>query len=196
MISKMKRSISSRRRGFWFTTKTGQHIYVNEDETPKEACERVYKEENKSTIKEQVSKNLDKINKTPVVAELSDQDITADFRSAMTKLKESLVATGGAVTRDDFGTVQIDSRIKQAGAYLKNVAEISALATVPQVIKNGIEISNHSDHKGRQYQTWTIAGRVNIVGKSGIVAVVVKETTDKFYKVHRVFTPDGEVLLI
>lgn len=57
---------------------------------------------------------------------------------------------------------------------------------VPQVIKNGIEISNHSDHKERQYQTWTIAERVNIAGKSGIVAVVVKETTDKFYKVHRV----------
>lgn len=44
MISKMKRSISARRRGFWFTTKTGQHIYVEENETPKEACERVYKE--------------------------------------------------------------------------------------------------------------------------------------------------------
>lgn len=44
MISKMKRSISSRRRGFWFTTKTGQHIYVDDDETPKQACERVYKE--------------------------------------------------------------------------------------------------------------------------------------------------------
>lgn len=44
MISKMKSSISARRRGFWFTTKTGQHIYVEENETPKEACERVYKE--------------------------------------------------------------------------------------------------------------------------------------------------------
>lgn len=44
MINRMKKSIATRRRGFWFTTKTGQHIYVDEDETPKQACERVYKE--------------------------------------------------------------------------------------------------------------------------------------------------------
>lgn len=44
MISKTKKNIATRRRGFWFTTKNGQHIYVEEGETPKEACERIYKE--------------------------------------------------------------------------------------------------------------------------------------------------------
>lgn len=47
MINRMKKSIATRRRGFWFTTKTGQHIYVDEDETPKQACERVHKEKSK-----------------------------------------------------------------------------------------------------------------------------------------------------
>lgn len=164
--------------------------------TPSEETDYKVKEDNKSTIREQVTANTERIKGSPIIAEISKQDITADFRAAMKGLKEALLATGGAVKRDNFGTIQIDSRIKQAGAYLKNTAEISALAVVPQVIKEGIEISSHSDHKGRQYRTWTIAGRVNVAGKSGVVAVVIKETTDKFYKVHRVFTPDGDILQI
>lgn len=185
----------------------GQFVGKNNAST-KEAIERKYekyapqtertneKTEDKSTIKEQVTSNLNRINATPIVAEISQKEITADFQVAQKRLKESLLDTGGSVERHDFGVIKIDGRIKQAGAYLKSVAEISALAVIPEVLKGGVEIATHSDHKGRQYKTWTIAGRVNIAGKNGIVAVVVKETTDKFYKVHRVFTPNGDVLRI
>lgn len=52
----------------------------------------------------------------------------------------------------------------------------------------------HKNHKGREYASYTIAGRVSIGGKEGVVAVVVKKTTGNFYKVHRVLTPNGENL--
>lgn len=49
MVNKIKRSPDFESKGFWFTTKTGQHIYVGEDESPKEACKRVYKEKEQNT---------------------------------------------------------------------------------------------------------------------------------------------------
>lgn len=72
MINKMKRSIAARRRGFWFTTKTGQHIYVEEDETPKQACERVYKE--KETSKKIASVKIE-VGKDNVLPELNEKEL-------------------------------------------------------------------------------------------------------------------------
>jgi len=40
----------------------------------------------------------------------------------------------------------------------------------------------------------TFAAPVEIDGQRGNMAVVVKKTTDNFYKVHRIVTPDGKVL--
>ena len=54
-------------------------------------------------------------------------------------------------------------------------------------------IGAHSDHKSREYGTVTIAAPVTIDGQRGNMAVVVKQTTDNFYKVHRILTPDGSV---
>lgn len=44
MISKMTKRTLARRRGYWFTTEKGQHLFAEEGETPKEACERYYAE--------------------------------------------------------------------------------------------------------------------------------------------------------
>jgi len=44
------------------------------------------------------------------------------------------------------------------------------------------------------YGTKTFAAPVEIDGQRGNMAVVVKKTTDNFYKVHRIVTPDGKVL--
>lgn len=64
---------------------------------------------------------------------------------------------------------------------------------VPSVIKNGIIIGEHDDHKGRKVQTVTIAARVVVAGKPGIMAVVLKKEA-KRYKMHRVLTPAGTTL--
>ena len=44
MLSKMTKQTLARRRGYWFTTEKGQHLFAKEGETPKEACERYYAE--------------------------------------------------------------------------------------------------------------------------------------------------------
>lgn len=72
MINRIKKSIATRRRGFWFTTKIGQHIYVDENETPKQACERVYKE--KETSKKIASVKIE-VGKDNVLPELNEKEL-------------------------------------------------------------------------------------------------------------------------
>jgi len=152
--------------------------------------------DNTSTIKEQVKANKDKIAKTKVVAIIPRGNMTTDYQTAATTLKTKLSANGGIVKRKGLGDVQVGLVLKNARRYVHSPIEISALAAVPSVIRNGIEIATHIDHKGRNYSTYTIAGRVSIAGKDCVVAVVIAKTNDNRYKVHRVLTPDGQDITI
>ena len=100
MINQMKKSIATRRRGFWFTTKTGQHIYVDEDETPKQACERVYKER---------SEEREKVVKPSDVDKLYGEEFKGyKGQAAIDKLlKEQRGHVKGAFHRDDIGDIDL-----------------------------------------------------------------------------------------
>lgn len=163
-------------------------------DTPKEDLESMGIDINKTSIKEQVRQNLDKIRNTEILANIPKEKFSEDFQDAVVKLKTELNKSGGVVTRKGFGEIQVSSRLKSAGAYIKNATEVAALSVVPIIIEKGIEIGGHNDHKERGYPSYTFAGQVSIGGKKGIVAVVVKKTTQNFYKAHRVLTPDGETL--
>ena len=108
---------------------------------------------------------------------------------------EKLRPTGYKVERKGFGTINFGSKqLKGAFKYFaKDSVEESAFEALPYVLQNGVEIGKHGDHKGREYGTVTIAAPVTIDGRRGNMAVVVKQTTDNFYKVHRILTPDGAV---
>ena len=70
-------------------------------------------------------------------------------------------------------------------------ARRTGFLVLQNVLKRGIEIDRHGDHKGRNYDTVTIAAPVEINGKRGNMAVVVKRTKGNRYKVHRILTPEG-----
>ena len=67
---------------------------------------------------------------------------------------------------------------------------------VPQVLKKGMEIYQHYQHKGRGYDTVTFAAPVTINGITGNMAVVVKKTKGNRYKTHRILMPDGSAFFI
>lgn len=148
--------------------------------------------EDKISIKGQVNSALPKLAKTKSVAIVPKGAMTTDFKTAITALEVKLSKNRGIVSRKGFGEVQVSARLKQAAKYIKSSAEVAAFATAPAVIRNGIAIGEHKDHKGRGYPSTTFAGRVKIGDKEGIVAVTVIKTTDNFYKIHRVLTPDGK----
>lgn len=149
-----------------------------------------------TTVKQQVQASQDKLKGKKPVAEIRGEKIITDYKTAATTLRATLSKNGGVVTRKGFGDVQVGARLKQAKAYIKKPAEIAALAAVPAVIKNGVEIGRHDNHKGRGYATYTFAANVKIGDTIGIVAVSVIKTTDNFYQVHRVLTPDGKEVKI
>ncbi len=150
----------------------------------------------KTTIKEQVKAGLEKIEGTKILSEIPKGKIITDFQTAATTLRMELENTGGVVSREGFGDVQVSSRLKQAAAYVKSPAEIAAVSAVPTIIKDGVLVDEHKSHKGRGYPTYLFAGKVSVGGKEGIMAVAVKKTTGNFYKVHRVLTPNGKDLKI
>ena len=152
--------------------------------------------ENRSTIKEQVTANLIRISETSPLMDIPASEATNNFYALAKRVEKMLSESGGYVERKGFGMVQVGRRIKKAGKYITTQAEKVALLSIPNVIMRGVKIAEHANHKDRRYPTYTFAGKVTISGKSGIVAVVVTETSEKFYKVHRVLTPDGKTFEI
>ena len=150
-----------------------------------------------SSIKEQIRENLDRLNKTDPVANIQ----TSNEYMAMKKAEkqnwvvEKLRSTNYKVNRKNFGIISFAQKhLKSAFNYfMKGSAEEVSFEALPQVLENGIEITNRSDHKNRGYGTVTIAAPVIINGKRGNMAVVVKRTNENYYKVHRVLTPNGEM---
>ncbi|MDE6398215.1 MAG: hypothetical protein K2L51_02740 [Clostridiales bacterium] len=145
-----------------------------------------------TSVKQQMQASQDKLKGKKPVAEIKGDKIITDYKTAATALRKALSENDGVVSRKGFGDVQVGARLKQAGAYIKKPSEIAALAAVPAVIRNGVEIAHHGNHKGRGYSTYTFAANVQIGDKVGIVAVVVKRTKGDFYEVHRVLMPDGK----
>ena len=150
-----------------------------------------------SGVKEQLRNNQSMLNTMEPAAEIS---VPTEF-SKMDKagkqnwVVEKLRSTGYKVDRKGFGIIDFaKKRLKAAFKYFDSgSAEEAAFEALPYVLENGIEISSHSDHKGRDYRTVTIAAPVLINGKRGNMAVVVKQTDGNHYKVHRILTPDGAV---
>ena len=154
-------------------------------------------------IKEQIKSHSNELNKMEVVATVPIKPYPAgmvktDIAKNIAKFFERF---GFKIPVKGIGDVVIDEkRIKQSLHYTGNLAELMAYKSLPYVLKNGIEIGTHDNHKGRNYKTITIAAPVSFInvesGKKirGNVGVVIKKTTDNFYKVHRVLAPDGTVL--
>ena len=152
--------------------------------------------DDKTSIKEQVQDSKDKLKDTKVLAVIPKGKIVTDYRIAASTLQAKLGKNNGTVTREGIGEIQVSTMLKKARAYIKTPAEIAALSAVPTIIKNGIEIATHEKHKGRDYSTRTIAGKIKIAGQDGVLAVVIAKTNDNKYKVHRILTPDGKTLVI
>lgn len=152
---------------------------------------------NASSIKEQIGYHVEELNSMDPV--FNDRVNVPDYENRARTIEwvmNLLEYTGYKIERDNFGTVVFDKpRISRSLSYLKTSAEIAAFAALPNVISSGIRIDDgeHDSHKYRGFATFTFAAPVEINGVRGNMAAVVTETTDKFYKTHRILMPDGSV---
>lgn len=149
------------------------------------------------SVKEQLKANNKVLNEMEVVSSVNeDKTFTSKQDVAEWALKK-FEKIGFKVSRKGFGEIIIDKRrVKKGLSYLKTNEERLALAAVPQVLSDGVQIGGHTLHKGRAYNTLTFAAPVEINGQRGNLAVVVRQEGKNYYKVHRLIMPDGKQFVL
>lgn len=146
---------------------------------------------NTNSIKEQIAENKEKLNSMNVVATAAVPTNLGNF-DAVTKwaLKE-LKKTGYTVDRVGYGRILFnEAQIKNGVKYAKTPAEKAAFAVLDKVLKRGMEIGAHGNHKQREKETITFAAPVELNGTRGNMAVVVNRKGNTYYA-HRIVLPDG-----
>ena len=150
------------------------------------------------SVKEQLREHQSELSNMKAVATIRDNGwkgmSTGAFRQ---KIVNGLKKTGYHVDNPSIGLIDFDEKLLNRSLnYIQTDAEAAAYQALPQVLKRGIEISGHGNHKGRDYETLTIAAPVELNGKRGNMAVVVMKTKGNRYKVHRILTPEGEAFAL
>lgn len=146
-----------------------------------------------ASIKEQVENSRETLNAMDVVARASVPTNLRTKDSAAAWAAERLKSTGYRVDRQGYGEIYFSKKDMDKGLrYADTAEEKAALAVLPQVLKRGIEIGDHANHKNRVKQTVTFAAPVELNGTRGNMAVVVNRNGNHYYA-HRIVMPDGSV---
>ena len=144
-----------------------------------------------TSIKEQLEIYRAELNGMAVVANATVPTNLRNKDSAAAWASELLKRTGYQVDRRGYGTIYFSKRdIDKGLRYADTAEEKAALAVLPQVLKRGIEIGSHKNHKNREKQTITFAAPVELNGIRGNMAVVVNKNGNHYYA-HRIVLPDG-----
>lgn len=146
-------------------------------------------------IKEQLEHSAETLNAMRTVTSV---EVPQSFTSKSEAVKwaiETLKRTGYQVDRQGYGVIRFNAKDINRGAnYADTSAEKAALAALPAVLKKGIEIGGHANHKAREKQTVTFAAPVELNGIRGNMAVVVNKRGDHYYA-HRIVLPDGKAFV-
>ena len=146
-------------------------------------------------IKEQLEHSAETLNAMRTVTSVEvPQNFTSKSEAAKWAI-ETLKRTGYQVDRQGYGVIRFNAKDINRGAnYADTSAEKAALAALPAVLKKGIEIGGHANHKAREKQTVTFAAPVELNGIRGNMAVVVNKRGDHYYA-HRIVLPDGKAFV-
>ncbi|MBR2977698.1 MAG: hypothetical protein IKC50_05425, partial [Oscillospiraceae bacterium] len=145
------------------------------------------------SIKEQINERADELNAMDPVAKVKVPENMKNKREAAKWAIQLLAHTGYRVDRFGYGEIYFDkSDIDKGMRYADTPAEKAAIAALPQVLKRGIEIGTHRDHKGRKKQTVTFSAPVELNGVRGNMAVVINKNGNHYYA-HRIILPNGGI---
>jgi len=150
-------------------------------------------------IKDQIRDNQDNLNSMDIVgtAVVINIDVTIDNWKELLKpqLYKHFQTLGNSVNRQNFGDVSFSiNDINKSLGYVKTECEAAAYFVAHKVIKQGVEIGQHLNHKNRNIDTITFGAPVEINGVRGNMAVVVKIAGKNRYKTHKILTHDGNMI--
>ena len=152
------------------------------------------KKNDNSSIREQLRENLNKLADMKPVADVKYESIKHLNRSEKAKIimSEYSKKFKGGIERRGFGFIVLrEDEVTGSLKYLHTDGEFAAFKALPQVLKRGKIIEDHTNHKGRAVNTITIAAPVTINGTTGYMAAAVKSGGKSRYHVHRILMPDG-----
>ena len=143
-----------------------------------------------ATIREQLKLGSARLNEMEPVASVEWKPV--EKRVAKEKAKEAFRKIGYQVDRQGFGVIQIGvDEVERSSNYLQSNEEYAAWLAVPRILKRGIQLDGHKDHKKRSYKTVSFAAPITINGTRVNVCVIVKQTGKNRYSAHRVLLQDG-----
>lgn len=144
-----------------------------------------------ASIKSQIENSQDVLNNMDVVARATVPENLPNKDTAAKWAAERLRSSGYKVDRQGYGEIVFSKKdIDRGLRYADTPAEKAALAVLPQVLKRGIEVGDHGNHKQRSKQTVTFAAPVELNGVRGNMGVVVNKNGNHYYA-HRIVLPDG-----
>ncbi|MBQ8528503.1 MAG: hypothetical protein IJ459_02070 [Clostridia bacterium] len=145
-------------------------------------------------IREQLLHSQDVLNKMPIVFYSTvPTNIGSDKYEAGNYAIDELKKYGFQADRQNFGKIYFEeSDIRGAMNYLDTDEEKVSIIAIYRVLKRGIQIGEHGNHKLRGKHTVTFAAPVELNGIRGNMAVVVN-MRNNHYKVHRILMPDGSI---
>lgn len=168
-------------------------VFADSDSVKYMSAEKAAYDAETAGIKEQLIQSQEKLNKMEVV---SKKTVPENLRSKPQAAEWAINELKGKpdyVDRKGVGQVDVSQKaIRNAVKYADTPAEKAALVAAPDVIKRGIEIGGHDNHKSRGKSTMTIAAPVELNGQRGNMAVVINLRGNKYYA-HRILTPDGAI---
>ena len=148
-----------------------------------------------ASIKDQLRNSIGELNEMNVVASIQTPTKFTSKSAAAKWAIDLLAKYGGKVDRQGYGEILFSEKdIDKGLRYSDTAEEKAALAALPQVLKRGIEIGNHDNHKNRAKQTVTFAAPVELNGQRGNMAAVVNKNGNHYYT-HRIVTPDGKTFV-
>lgn len=146
-----------------------------------------------STIKEQLENSREILNGMNVVVKAQVPENLKNKDDAAKWAANELKKTGYQIDRQNYGKIFFDKNdLDQGLRYADTPEEKAAIVALPYVLKRGIKIGEHDDHKKRTKKTITFAAPVELNGIRGNMAVVVNKHGNSYYA-HRIVLPDGSV---
>lgn len=148
--------------------------------------------EKQSTLKKQILDSSKALNEMkPAFSFVYDGKEFQNKNQARKWAKTVLKKYGGAIDRQNFGRIYFNENdIDAVIAHLDDYSQQVAIAAVPMVLKRGIQIGEHTNHKGRDKSTITFGAPIEIDGIRGNMGVVVNLNGNHLYA-ERVLLPDG-----
>ena len=147
----------------------------------------------KAGIHEQIRNSQDQLNQMAVVFSSTVPQKVGNKEQAGTWAIAELKKYGFQADRQGFGKIYFSEKsIRDAMNYLDTAEEKVSIVALYKVLKQGIQIGEHGNHKLRDKHTITLAAPVELNGIRGNMAVVVN-MRNNMYKVHRILMPDGSM---